>query len=526
MLCRNSIKLNSSLRKEFRLEELRKWYSSEATASVNNPNEEALRTAKPFHEMPSPPLWPFIGSAWQFFPIIGHFKREKQHEVFREKRRLYGNVFRDKFGPLNFAMSYDAKDMETLMRNEGPYPERSTFNCFKAYRESRKQWYKSTGLLILQGKEWQDLRKKTQKHMLKPKVIQSYVGSMQDVAADFVQRMQRIKDPKNEVPNFLHELYKWSLESVAYVGLDARLGCFQDSESDGIKMINSVQTQFELLIKLEGFRGNVQLWKWFPTPTWRKYEKASDVFSEIAFKYINEACDKLKKMDENEDKELTMLQSMLATKDLDIGSAMVTAADMLFAGVDTTAHTAGFLLYELAKHPDKQELLHQEINKVLSSCGNKLTPAVLPELKYLKACLKESLRLHPIIPVGVRVLDHDVVISGYRVPSKTTIVVVLSELNRDERYFKDPLQFVPERWQNKDENANPFAYLPFGFGPRSCIGRRIAELEIMCLITEVIKTYKVEYHYEDIDIITKFVVTPDKPLKFSFIERKPELEGV
>lgn len=63
--------MNSFLRKEFRLEELRKWYSSEATASVNNQNEEALRTAKPFHEMPSPPLWPFIGSAWQFFPIIG-----------------------------------------------------------------------------------------------------------------------------------------------------------------------------------------------------------------------------------------------------------------------------------------------------------------------------------------------------------------------------------------------------------------------------------------------------------------------
>lgn len=56
---------------------------------------------------------------------------------------------------------------------------------------------------------------------------------------------------------------------------------------------------------------------------------------------------------------------------------------------------------------------------------------------------------------------------------------------KDERYFSRPNEFLPERWLNKDEKFHPFAFLPFGYGVRSCIGRRLAELEIICLATEV-----------------------------------------
>ncbi|XP_054706268.1 probable cytochrome P450 301a1, mitochondrial [Uloborus diversus] len=414
-----------------------------------------------------------------------------------------------------------AEDMETIARNEGVYPQRGEFSSIKAYRTSRKQWYKSTGLLVLEGKEWHDLRSKTQKHLLKPRAVEAYLLPMQEVARDFTERIKIRKDANEEVPEFLEDLYKWALESVAYVGLDTRLGCLDlnaKPDSDGMKMINGVQTMFEMMTKLEAFLGNIQYWKLFRTPSYRKFEKASDCYSEIAFKYIHLASEQLKKLS-SEDREPTLLQTMLLTPGLEKEGATVMVADMLLGGIDTTSHTVGFILYELARSMAKQDLLHKEIVNLLPSKDCKITSQIFTELRYLKACIKEGHRLHPVIPVTARVLDREVVISGYRVPPKTVIIVNTQEIGLDERYYQHAATFLPERWMDKDHKPYPFAHMPFGFGPRSCIGRRLAELEIICLLTEIIRNFRVEYHYEDIDIVKRLVNTPDKPLRFKFIDR-------
>ncbi|XP_054706842.1 LOW QUALITY PROTEIN: uncharacterized protein LOC129216650 [Uloborus diversus] len=494
-----------------------------STANVPSQQNNELASAKPFEEIPHLPILPVIGTAWAYMPIIGLYKTSRLHEAARDKRKKFGDMHREKFGPLHMVASFRAEDMEILSKHEGPYPNRGFLSTIQAYRESRKQWYTTTGLMVLQGKEWHDLRSKTQKHLLKPKAIEYYLVPMQEVAKDLVNKIYLSRDSNKEVPNFLDELYKWSLESIAFVGLDTRLGCLEmelPADSEGRKMIDSVQTQFALLIELEGFAGKITFWKFFPTPKWRKFTKASDVFTEIAFKYINRALDQLKKNEVSEEKQLTLLQAMLTTKGLDASRVMVTVADMLFAGIDTTAHTVGFLLYHLAKNPDKQERLYQEVMSVLPSEEQKMTPKTFAEMRYLKCCMKESQRLHPVVGGSVRVLDHDVVMNGYRIPAGTMIGVGLQEIYRTEKYYKNPNQFNPERWLEKDENFNPFAFLPFGLGIRSCIGRRLAEQEVVTLTTEIIRNFKIEYHHEDIDMITRFVSAPDKPLKFSFIERR------
>ncbi|XP_035220008.1 LOW QUALITY PROTEIN: probable cytochrome P450 12a4, mitochondrial [Stegodyphus dumicola] len=468
-------------------------------ADINRYEDPKLANAKPFEQIPSIPTFPIIGSAWVYMPLIGRYSLQKQHIADRQKYAQYGDIIREKIGHLNIIQSYNPKTMEILFKNEGQYPTREE-----------------------DGKEWWDLRSKTQKHIMKPKTIQAYLYPMQDVARDLVKRIYEQRDNNKEVPEFLQDLHKWALESIAFVGLDTRLGCLESNllpESDGLRMINSVQTQFDLMNKLEAFAGNFQFWKYFPTPTWKKFIKAADVFTEIAFRYINRSLENLKKISV-EDKELTLLQSMLLTKGLDTSGAMVTVTDMLMAGIDTTSHTVGFLLYHLAKNPDKQQILYEEIRKVLPNESDKITPTVFGELRYLKSCLKESMRLDPIVRGNARTLDHDVVISGYRVPAGTVIGVALQVVYRDEKYFKDPNQFIPERWIIKNEkNTTPFAFLPFGIGTRSCIGRRLAELEVICVSTEIIRNFKVEYHYEDIDMYTRLINTPDRPLKFTFIER-------
>ncbi|XP_054718545.1 probable cytochrome P450 301a1, mitochondrial [Uloborus diversus] len=293
-----------------------------------------VQDIKDFKEMPGPRVVPVLGSAWVFLPIVGRYSLQKLHLAWVDKQRLYGDVIREKFGPLEFVFSFNPEHLDVVYENEGPYPSRGEFDTLKFYRESRPKWYKTTGVLATQGKEWWDLRSKTQKHLMKPKAIQAYLLPMQEVAKDFVQSIQLERDSNEEVADFLGDLYKWALESVALVGLDTRLGCLERNlapDSDAMKMIRSVQAQFDLMGKLE----MVPLYKYFSTPNWRRYTKASDIFSEIAFRYINNALNELKANEEHEDKELTLLQTLLLEKGLDLSGAMVTVADMLMAGIDT-----------------------------------------------------------------------------------------------------------------------------------------------------------------------------------------------
>lgn len=490
--------------------------------SIRNSSSATWESAKPFKDIPSVTSLPIIGTAWQTMPIIGRYSNERQHEANRDKRKLLGDIIREKLGPIHAVVCFTAEDLEVVLRNEGTTPYRFEFSTLKAYRESRKEWFDTSGLLVIQGEEWRDLRNKTQKHLLKPGAIMEYLDPLQDVSKDFVKKILEMRDQNKEIPDMTKELYKWALESVSLVGLDARLGCLESSlspDSDAMQMIQSVLTQFECMNKLEAFSGNIQFWKYFTTPTWRKFTKASDIYAKIAFKYINKSLENIKLKEASADQKLTLLQAMLAKKDLSVKDAMVFVADMLMAGIETTSYTVGFLLYHLAKNPEKQDILYQEINGLLPSKDMKITPTIYNEQRYLKACVKESMRLNPVIGATVRTLENDVVLSGYKVPAGTIVLVVYEEMFLDEKYYKNAGKFVPERWLNKEERPNPFAFVPFGFGPRSCIGKRLALLEINSLATEILRNFKVEYHYEDIGMYSILVNTPDKPLRFKFIER-------
>lgn len=99
-------------------------------------------------------------------------------------------------------------------------------------------------------------------------------------------------------------------------------------------------------------------------------------------------------------------------------------------------------------------------------------------------------------------------------------------VHNDESHFKRPNEFMPERWLKagipnacpEAKASNPFVYLPFGFGPRSCAGKRLAELEINVLITRILKQFRVEYNYGPLEYRQSFVLSPISDLKFKMIE--------
>lgn len=95
-----------------------------------------------------------------------------------------------------------------------------------------------------------------------------------------------------------------------------------------------------------------------------------------------------------------------------------------------------------------------------------------------------------------------------------------------ENQFPNPEKFMPERWLSADKsqgcplakNAHAFAHMPFGFGPRMCVGRRFADLEVEILITKLLRNCKVEWNYGELETSSRLITHPESPLKFKVTE--------
>lgn len=175
-------------------------------------------------------------------------------------------------------------------------------------------------------------------------------------------------------------------------------------------------------------------------------------------------------------------------------------------------------LLSLAKNQDKQDLLREEIRQISNDF---LKPSDLNNLPYLRACIKESLRIYPVVSANARSVGQDVIIGGYEIPKGETVGMPFHVLMHDEKYFKSPKQFLPERWIKGSEhykgNSDPFIYLPFGFGPRSCIGKRLSNMELEVVLINIVKNFKVEFNYStDNAFKSNTVNVPNIPLQFKF----------
>lgn len=159
---------------------------------------------------------------------------------------------------------------------------------------------------------------------------------------------------------------------------------------------------------------------------------------------------------------------------------------LIFAGHETTAHSATWAFYLLAKHPDKAEKLHAEIARVVGA--RPLMAADLDALPYLAQVVKESLRLLPAVWAYMRAPTRDVTIEGYTFPEQCHIFISPYVLGRDPRSHPDPLRFEPERWTRPYERGlRKGAYVPFAAGPRVCLGQGFAQMEMKLLLGTLIQ---------------------------------------
>jgi cytochrome P450 len=165
---------------------------------------------------------------------------------------------------------------------------------------------------------------------------------------------------------------------------------------------------------------------------------------------------------------------------------------MLIAGHDTSTALLAWTLYLLATHQDAQACAYAEIEDILGRRDPTITD--VGQLPYLDQVLKEVLRLYPPIHLGSRIAATDIEFQQYLIPAGTRILYSIYLSHRHQAYWSDPHRFDPERFSPEKVRQRPaYVYLPFGGGPRNCIGMTFAQVEAKVVVARILQKYALRF---------------------------------
>ncbi|XP_048240057.1 cytochrome P450 27C1-like [Haliotis rufescens] len=485
-----------------------------------------IRGVRPFEEIPGPGgiyNTPIIGPAFHFQPFSKH-PTEKVHHLFNELIDKHGSLVRIKLGKWCVLVE-DAADIEAVMKNEGRYPMRDGHLIHELYCENSEL---SKGLILLQGKEWHNFRSPLNAQMMRVRSAQHFLSIQNEVADDLVTRIKQDRFTPHEMSEMF---FKYACESISVVAFNKRLGYLRrdvDMYPDKLQSLKDIRDMFRIFNECLYIHPFVL--RNFPLKVKDDYKSAVDRLVRLAKDHYHGTLEDIRQrqaagtLDPQENNlMLSLLMSNKLTED-DMGAI---ALDLFSGGTDSTARMIQMLLYVLARHPDKQERLYQEVHDELGPSGP-ITVSALKSMKYLPACVKESFRLyHPVLTGTQRYLPRDIILQGFRIPAGTSVIMMNQKAAKNKKYFPEPEVYLPERWLRDASGKRvtpipPSVLLPFGFGQRQCVGKRFAEQEIYLAVSKIIQTFEVslEPGYEEIDVLYEIFIRPKEPIRFVFKERK------
>ncbi|WP_327303901.1 cytochrome P450 [Streptomyces sp. NBC_01298] len=184
----------------------------------------------------------------------------------------------------------------------------------------------------------------------------------------------------------------------------------------------------------------------------------------------------------------------------------------LLAGHETTATSLAFSLHLLARHPEFQDRARAEIAAVL---GDRTPGAAdLDRLPYLTQVLKEAMRLYPAAPAIGRRSVAAAEVDGYTIPAGADVIVAPWVTHRHPAYWPDPERFDPDRFTPEAEAARPrYAWLPFGGGPRACIGQHFSMLESVIALAMLLRAYEFEAVDTEVSVVAGITLRNTSPVR-------------
>jgi cytochrome P450 len=337
-------------------------------------------------------------------------------------------------------------------------------------RESRALF--GDGLLTSDGDAWVRERRLGQRAFR-----HEHLATYAETIVRFVERkLAQWQD--GETRDMHREMMRLTLEIIARVLFGRELADELESAESAISVyLDQFADRF----------GLYALPEWIPTPGNLRYRRAMRSLDGIIYDAIHEG------RRSNGD-ERSLLAAFLHAQqhygvqmtDLQLRDEMAT---LFFTGHETTGLALTWTLFLLGENPGAEARLVEELEGALDE--RQATIADLPRLKYLDCVIKESLRLYPPAYGVVREALQECEIGGYRIPKGSTVAMFQWVVHRDPRFYGDPERFRPERWEDDlAERLPKFAYFPFGGGPRNCIGKDFAQLEIALVLATLMRRFR------------------------------------
>ena len=250
--------------------------------------------------------------------------------------------------------------------------------------------------------------------------------------------------------------------------------------------------------------------RWLPTPARGRARAASAKLHRLAHEILREC-----RTDPT--RVAPLVRALIAAEDPETGKRLSDdeVCDeliiFLFAGHDTTATTLSYSLWSLGRNAAYQERVAAE---VAALPDRPLSPDDIPRLAYTVQVIRESLRLCPPAPTGTRMACRDVEVGGYRVEAGTMLVFGRMAVQRDPTLWEDPLRFDPDRFSPENmRNLDRWQYIPFGGGPRSCIGDHFAMLEVTLALATIIRRAEIHSLDDQFPLALHFTMVAGAPIR-------------
>ncbi|GCC37238.1 cholesterol side-chain cleavage enzyme, mitochondrial-like isoform X1 [Chiloscyllium punctatum] len=474
-------------------------------SGTSEPYTSSDQTLKSYNALPGEwrSNWVSVYTFWKNGGI------KNMHNLMLSNFNKYGPIYREKIGYNNTVNIINPEDAAILFKSEGLFPERMKVKPWMAYRDHRKEKY---GVLLKSGEEWRRDRLVLNKAVMSPQIIQKFVPLLNEVVLDFVSTVHKqIANSGRETwtADLSNDLFKFALESVCHILYGERLGllqCLHNPASQ--KFIDSVTLMFKSTTPMLYIPPG--LLKSIKSKIWQDHVAAWDTIFSHADTCIQRTYKQFHLRSKNDKEYSGVLADLLLQDMLPLDDIKASITELMAGGVDTTSMTLLWTMYELAKYPNVQENLRSEIIEANQKTqGDPLQ--MLKSVPLLKAALKETLRLHPVAVSLQRYTNEDIILQNYHIPVGTLVQVGLYAMGRNSEIFHKPERYNPERWLSQERTY--FRNLGFGFGSRQCLGRRIAETEMLLFLIHMLQNFKIETS-RLVEVRTTFdlILIPESPI--------------
>ncbi|MFN2646099.1 MAG: cytochrome P450 [Burkholderiales bacterium] len=426
-------------------------------------------------ELPGPVAVPLFGNAFGL-------DATRLHLVAEDWQRRYGDFFQMRIGPRRFLVIAEPEAIARVLR-ERPEGFQRTRRLSAIADELGFR-----GVFTANGERWRRQRPMVMASF-DPAHIKSYFPALVRVTERFARRWQRAATEGRAI-ELQADLMRYTVDVTAGLAFGADINTLEsDTETIQHHLDKVLRAMFKRAMAL------LPYWRWLPDFALARHRRELE---HAVQSFIAAARARIEVEPQRRERPCNLIEAMIVARD-DEGSGLADAdvagnvLTMLLAGEDTTAHSAAWLIYLLARNPEALARAREEVHAVLGAPRVPSDYEVLARLPYVEACIHETMRLKPVAPIIMAQAVRPSVIAGIAVPAEQLVMCLMRPANLDERNFANAARFEPGRWLDRERAAaGKRVSMPFGAGPRLCPGRYLAMLELKMLAAMLLALFDIE----------------------------------